>query len=70
MAALQKQDGGWMSFYHLITMIDHFKFDVGSANAYMTLELPTLCRLWIKKQLVGMKYVVSELGDDGEPIDV
>ena len=58
-----------MGFYHLI-MIDHFKLDVGSANAYMTLELPTLCRLWIKKQLVGMKYVASELGDDGEPIDV
>jgi hypothetical protein len=41
-------DGGWMSFDHLITMIDHFKLNVGSANAYMTLELPKLHRLWIK----------------------
>ena len=67
MAALQKQDAGWMSFDHLIAMIDHFKLDVGSADAYMTLELPTLCRLWLKKQLAGMGCVVSELGDDREP---
>ena len=67
MAALQKQDAGWMSFDHLIAMIDHFKLDVGSADAYMTLELPTLRRLWLKKQLAGMGCVVSELGDDGEP---
>jgi hypothetical protein len=70
MAALQKQDGGWMSFDHLIAMIDHFKLDVGSADAYMTLKLPKLRRLWLKRQLTDMKYVVSELGDDGEPIDV
>jgi hypothetical protein len=66
MAALQKQDGGWMSFDHIITVIDHFKLNVGSANTYMILELPTLRRLWIKKQLAGMKYVLSELGDDGD----
>jgi len=67
---LQKQDGEWMSFDHLIAMIDHFKLDVGSADAYMTLELPKLRRLWLKRQLTGMKYVVSELGDDGKLIDV
>jgi hypothetical protein len=36
----------------------------------MALELPKLCRLWLKRQLMGMKYVVSELGDDGKLIDV
>ena len=59
-----------MSFDHLIAMIDHFKLDVGSADAYMTLKLPTLHRLWLKKQLMGMKYVVNELSDDREPIVV
>ena len=56
-----------MSFDHLIAMIDHFKLDVGSADTYMILELPTLHRLWLKKQLAGMGCVVSELSDDGEP---
>ena len=63
MAALQKQDAGWMSFDHLIAMIDHFKLNVGSADTYMTLELPTLRRLWLKKQLVGMGCVVSDVGE-------
>ena len=45
----------------MITMIDHFKLDVGLADAYMTLELPFLCRLWVKKQLKDMKYVVDGL---------
>ena len=49
MAALQKQDGKWMSFDYLIAMVDHFKLDVGSANAYMALELPKLHRLWLKE---------------------
>ena len=70
MAALQKQDAGWMRFNHPITMMDHFKLDISSADAYMTLKLPTLHRLWLKEQLTGIKYVVNELNDDREPIVV
>jgi hypothetical protein len=45
-------------------MIDHFKLDVGSADAYMTLELPALRRTWVKKQLKDMQYMVDDLNVD------
>ena len=57
-----------MSFDHLIAIIDHFKLDVGSADAYMTLELLTLCRLWVKKQLRDMQYMVDQLNVDEAPV--
>ena len=63
-----KQESRWLSFDHQITMIDHFKLDVGSADAYMMLELPTLRRLWVKKQLSDMQYVVDELNVDAGPV--
>ena len=61
MSALQKQECEWLPFDHVITMINHFKLDVGAADAYMTLELPVLHRMWVKKQLKEMKYVVDNL---------
>ena len=50
-----------MSFDHLITMIDHFKLDLGGANAYMSIQQPMLHKLWVKKQLMDMQYMVDEL---------
>ena len=60
MSALQEQESSWMSFDHLITMIDHFKLNLGAANAYMSIQQPLLHKLWVRKQLVDMKYVVNE----------
>ena len=37
MTALQEQESSWMSFDHLIVMIDHFKLDLGAADAYMSI---------------------------------
>ena len=50
-----------MSFDHLITMIDHSKLDLGAADAYMSIQKPMLHKLWVKKQLMDMQYVVDEL---------
>ena len=61
MTALQKQESSWMSFNHLIPMIDHFKLDLGAANTYMSIQKPMLYKLWVKKQLMNMQYVVDEL---------
>ena len=41
MTALQEQENSWMSFNHLITMIDHFKLNLGAANAYMSIQCIT-----------------------------
>ena len=49
MTALQEQGSSWMSFDHLIAMIDHFKFDLGAADAYMSIQKPMLRKLWVKK---------------------
>lgn len=68
MTAFQKQKGSWLSFDHQIAMIYHFKLDLGAADAYMTLEQPVLHRLWMKKQLTDMQYVVDEVDDKGEPV--
>lgn len=68
MVAFQKQESGWLSFDHQIAMIDHFKLDVGSADAYMTLELPALRRTWVKKQLKDMQYMVDDLNVDEGPV--
>ena len=65
MSAFQMQECGWLPFDHVIAMIDHFKLDVGAADAYMTLELPVLRRMWVKKQLKDMKYVVDNLDAEG-----
>ena len=61
MTALQEQESSWMSFDHLITMIDHFKLDLGAADAYMSIQKPMLHKLWVKKQLMDMQYVVDKL---------
>ena len=61
MTALQEQESSWMSFDHLITMIDHFKLDLGAADTYMSIQKPMLHKLWVKKQLIDMQYVVDEL---------
>ena len=61
MTALQEQESSWMSFDHLIAMIDHFKLDLGAADAYMSIQKPKLCKLWVKKQLMDIQYVVDEL---------
>ena len=66
MIALQKQDKLWLSFDHQITMIDYFKLDLGTTDAYITLNPPVLRRLWVKKQLTDMKYVVDGIDDEGE----
>ena len=66
MIALQKQEKSWLSFDHHITMIDYFKLDLGAADAYITLDPPALCRLWVKKQLMDMKYVVDRIDDKRE----
>ena len=50
-----------MSFNHIITMIDRFKLDLGAANTYMSIQMPMLCKLWVKKQLTVMQYVLDEL---------
>ena len=65
MVALQKQEKSWLSFDHQIAMIDHFKLDLGTADAYITLDLLVLCRLWVMKQLMDMKYVVDRIDDEG-----
>ena len=31
---------------HQITMIDHFKFNIGATDAYMSIQQPILCKLW------------------------
>ena len=56
-----------MSFDHLIMMIDHFKLDLGAAVAYMSIQKPMLCKLWVKKQLMNMQYVVELLVTEEEP---
>ena len=61
MTALQEQKGSWMSFDHLIMIIDHLKLDFGAAVAYMSIQKPMLCKLWVKKLLMGMQYVVDKL---------
>ena len=66
MIALQKQEKSWLSFDHQIAMIDYFKLDLGATDAYITLDLPVLCGLWVKKQLMDMKYVVDRIDDEGE----
>ena len=60
MTAIQEQESSWMSFDHLIVMIDHFKLDLGAANAYMSIQQPMLHKLWVKKQLMDMQYLVDE----------
>ena len=60
MAALQEQESSWMSFDHLITMINHFKLNLGATNAYMSIQWPLLHKLWVRKQLVDMQYMVDE----------
>ena len=60
MSALQEQESSWMSFDHLIAMINHFKLNLGAANAYMSIQQLILHKLWVRKQLVDMKYVVNE----------
>ena len=37
MTALQEQESPWMSFHHLMAMIDHFKLDFGAANTHMSI---------------------------------
>ena len=64
MVAFQKQESAWLSFDHQIAMMDHFKLDVGAADAYMTLELPALRKMWVKKQLKDMQYMVDDLNVD------
>ena len=54
MAALQEQESSWMSFNHLITIIDHFKLGLGAADAYMSTQWPTLYKLGVKKQLMDI----------------
>ena len=46
-------------------MIDYFKLDLVAADASIILDPPVLCRLWVKKQLMDIKYVVDGI-DDGE----
>jgi hypothetical protein len=65
MSAFQKQECRWLPFDYVIAIINHFRLDVGVANAYMTLELPILHRMWVKKQLRDMKYVVDKLDAEG-----
>ncbi|KIM85047.1 hypothetical protein PILCRDRAFT_87338 [Piloderma croceum F 1598] len=67
MVAFQKQASGWLNFNHQITMINHFKLDVSSADTYMTLELPPPCKMWVKKQLKDMQYMVDDLDVDEGP---
>ena len=66
MIALQKQEKSWLSFDHQIMIIDYFKLDLGTADAYITLDPLVLHRLWVKKQLMDMKYVVDGIDDEGE----
>ena len=66
MIALQKQETLWLSFDHKITMIDYFKLDLGATDAYITVDLLALHRLWVKKQLTDMKYVMDGIDDEGE----
>ena len=61
MTALQEEESSWMSFDHLIVMIDHFKLDLSAADAYMSIQWPTLHKLGVKKQLADIQYVVDEL---------
>ena len=59
MTALQEQESR-MSFNHLIAMINHFKLNLGAADTYMSIQQPLLCKLWVRRQLVDMQYVVNE----------
>ena len=68
MMALQKQETSWLGFDHQIAMIDHFRLDLGVADAYVTLDPLVLHRVWVKKQLVDMKYVMDSLDEKGKPI--
>ena len=68
MIALQKQEKPWLSLDHQITVIDFFELDLGATDAYITLDLLVLCRLWVKRQLTDMKYVVDGIDDEGEII--
>ena len=61
MAALQEQENSWMIFDYLIAVIEHFKLNLGAANTYMSIQWPLICKLWVRKQLVDMQYVVDEL---------
>ena len=60
MTAIQEQESSWMDFDRLITMIDHFKLDLGAADAYMSIQQPMLHKFWVKKQLTDMQYLVDE----------
>ena len=42
-------------------MIDHFKLDLGATVAYMSIQKPMFCMLWVKKQLMDMQYLVEKL---------
>ena len=68
MIALQKQETSWLNFDHQLVMINYFKLDLGTADAYITLDPLVLHRLWVKKQLMDMKYVVDRIDDEGELI--
>ena len=37
MTAIQEQESSWMSFDHIITMIDHFKLDLSAADTHMSM---------------------------------
>ena len=61
MTTLQEQESSWLTFDHLIAMIDHFKLNLGATNTYMSIQCPILHKLWVKKQLMDMQYVVDNL---------
>ena len=48
-------------------MIDHFKLDLGAADVYMSIQMPMFHKLWVKKQLTDMQYVLDELPVMDEP---
>ena len=43
--ALQEQESSWISFNHLIVMINHFKLNLGAADAYMSIQQSILHKL-------------------------
>ena len=48
-------------------MIDHFKLDLGAADVYMSIQMSMFHKLWVKKQLTDMQYVLDELPVMDEP---
>ena len=60
MTTLQEQESSWLTFDHLIAMIDHFKLNLGATNTYMSIQCPILHKLWVKKQLMDMQYKVDK----------